>query len=92
MLLKFKIISQHFRKSTGASLPGRTSRTSGSDVETGISSHPSTHRKSVVNVVEGEDGDVEIIMEENEPMVLTVLEETNMDGVRHLSDKNRSTR
>uniref|UniRef100_A0A914E563 Uncharacterized protein n=1 Tax=Acrobeloides nanus TaxID=290746 RepID=A0A914E563_9BILA len=80
------------RKSTGPSLPGRTSRTSGSDVETGISSHPSTHRKSVVNVVEGEDGDVEIIMEENEPMVLTVLEETNMDGVRHLSDKNRSTR
>ncbi|KAH7702968.1 Amiloride-sensitive sodium channel family protein, partial [Aphelenchoides avenae] len=45
-----------------------------------------------VSIVEGKDGEVEIIMDDGEPLFFTVLEEANIDGVRHLTEANRTTR
>ncbi|CAM6031938.1 unnamed protein product, partial [Sphagnum compactum] len=49
-----------------------------------------SHRK--VSIVEGNDGEVEIILEEDEPVIFTIFEAANIDGVQHLSSKSRCTR
>ncbi|KAI1728550.1 amiloride-sensitive sodium channel domain-containing protein [Ditylenchus destructor] len=45
-----------------------------------------------VSIVEGKDGEVEIILEKDEPVIFTIFEAANIDGVQHLSSKNRCTR
>ncbi|KAI1726695.1 diacylglycerol kinase accessory domain-containing protein [Ditylenchus destructor] len=57
------------------------------DVIDGLSS--SSRR---VSIVEGKDGEVEIILEKDEPVIFTIFEAANIDGVQHLSSKNRCTR
>ncbi|KAK0396101.1 hypothetical protein QR680_001564 [Steinernema hermaphroditum] len=59
------------------------------DTEDTVTVQDSLRRISVIN---GEDGEVELVVDEEKPVFLNILEEANMDGVRHLKSDNRATR
>uniref|UniRef100_A0A915ES58 Uncharacterized protein n=1 Tax=Ditylenchus dipsaci TaxID=166011 RepID=A0A915ES58_9BILA len=40
----------------------------------------------------GKDGEVEIFVDKDEPVIFTIFEAANIDGVQHLSSKSRCTR
>lgn len=45
-----------------------------------------------LSMIENKDGNVELIFEDDEPMIFTIFEAANFDGVHHLSSKSRITR
>uniref|UniRef100_A0A1I7ZEP0 Amiloride-sensitive sodium channel subunit alpha n=1 Tax=Steinernema glaseri TaxID=37863 RepID=A0A1I7ZEP0_9BILA len=63
--------------------------TSADETEDTVTVHDSMQRISVIN---GDDGEVEVVVDDEKPVLLNILEETNMDGVRHLKSENRATR
>lgn len=45
-----------------------------------------------ISVVEGKDGEVELIVDNEGPVLFSLLEETDIEGVKHLTDARHSTR
>lgn len=45
-----------------------------------------------ISVVEGKDGEVELVVDNDGPVLFSLLEETDIEGVRHLTDAKHSTR
>lgn len=45
-----------------------------------------------ISVVEGKDGEVELVVEDDGPVLFSLLEDTDIEGVRHLTDTRHSTR
>lgn len=92
-LLKIKYYFE-FRRNSRVSSPHGTgpqrSMLAKEDDFDAIDGLSSSSRK--VSIVEGKDGEVEIILEKDEPVIFTIFEAANIDGVQHLSSKNRCTR
>lgn len=52
-----------------------------------------SRKLSLVSVKEASDGNVEFVFEEEDgPVIFTLFEAANFDGVQHLSSKSRITR
>ncbi|KAI6193047.1 Na+ channel, amiloride-sensitive family-containing protein [Aphelenchoides besseyi] len=61
---------------------------SGDDFPSIDNSQPSAK----ISVVENRDGDVELVVDNDGPVLFSMLEETDIEGVRHLKDSRHSTR
>lgn len=74
---------------------GEPERETGLEQVEHIDSSPLSTGGRRVSIVEGKDGAMDIIVEEEndeEPMIFTIFEAANIDGVKHLSSKSRCTR
>ncbi|KAI6174606.1 hypothetical protein M3Y97_01009400 [Aphelenchoides bicaudatus] len=53
---------------------------------------PDMTNSAKISVVEGKDGEVELVVDNDGPVLFSLLEETDIEGVRHLTDARHSTR
>lgn len=53
---------------------------------------PEMSNSAKISVVEGKDGEVELVVDNDGPVLFSLLEETDIEGVRHLTDARHSTR
>lgn len=53
---------------------------------------PDMSQSAKLSIVEGRDGEVELVVDNDGPVLFSLLEETDIEGVKHLTDVRHSTR
>jgi hypothetical protein len=57
-----------------------------------IDANPEISPSAKISVVEGKDGEMELVVDDDGPVLFSLLEDTDIEGVRHLTDSRHSTR
>lgn len=57
-----------------------------------IDANPEMSNSAKLSIVEGRDGEMELVVDNDGPVLFSLLEETDIEGVRHLTDTRYSTR